>query len=119
MRGHSPTTMHPSHQAPSLQQQYIANRGSMMKSLHLHPTLARRLLTIGLLVAGAAMAPAHAQAPGGLLPTQLPGGGPAPDAASVAAGEQLYEANCATCHRDPAQDPRMPRDEALRTLSPH
>ena len=88
----------------------------MMKLKHLHPSLTLGVLTVGLLIGGAAAPPAAAQL--GQLPTQN-AGAPAPDPARLAEGEQLYETNCAACHQDPAQDPRMPRDDALRTLSPH
>jgi polyvinyl alcohol dehydrogenase (cytochrome) len=62
------------------------------------------------------LSPAFAQPPA--LPRQLtlP---PTPSADQLAVGAQLYEANCAACHRDDKQDPRMPRHQTLTTLSPN
>lgn len=52
------------------------------------------------------------------LPTQ-PNAVPVPQTETLQRGEALYEANCAACHRDDAQDPRMPRHDTLTTFSPH
>lgn len=88
-----------------------------MKSIHLHPSLSLGVLAVSLAL-GAVSQPVQAQPPSGLLPSTI-GSETTPDPAVVQEGEQLYEANCAVCHRDPEQDPRMPRHDALRTLSPH
>jgi polyvinyl alcohol dehydrogenase (cytochrome) len=44
---------------------------------------------------------------------------PAQEGTNQLEGQQLYENNCAACHAEPTQDPRMPRREALARFSPN